>query len=71
MAMTEEQLTAKIAELDEIIDAGVTSTTVDGITTSIDLNTIKSQRKYYARQLTKLEGGSGSRFKQINLSGEA
>lgn len=35
--------TAKIAELEAILQAGETSTTIDGTTTTVDLNVIRQQ----------------------------
>ncbi|QDT07801.1 hypothetical protein K227x_62290 [Rubripirellula lacrimiformis] len=62
------ELRIRIEEIDRTIDAGVTSVTVDGTTTKIDIQALKDQRRYLQQQLA---AGSGRRplFTRIKTSG--
>jgi hypothetical protein len=66
MALTSTQA-ARLAELDEIIAASVSSTSKDGVSITYDLAAARKERDSL-RQLA-LSQPSGSRFRRVTLNG--
>lgn len=69
MALTAEQIEEKIDQINDMLDTGVTSTTIDGVTTSFSPGDLRKRKRELTRQLARLNGETGSRWKQIDFSG--
>lgn len=53
----EAAIQAKIDEIDETLDNGITSVTVDGITTTIDHRSLRKRRAELQRELAACQAG--------------
>jgi len=57
----------KIQELTEQISSGVTSKSKDGVSVSIDLNTLKSERNRLMLELNQLNTGNNANKTTITI----
>lgn len=60
MAATREQIEAAIAEINETLNQGVTSVSVDGMSSSIDLTALRKRRGELRRELAALDNPNAS-----------
>ncbi len=64
------ELKEAIANLEQILDSGASSVSVDGETTTFDLNAVGARLNDLQKQLDSLQGKKNKRplFNRINLS---
>lgn len=64
----QQQIDAKITELTETLQSGETSTTIDGTTTTVDLDCVRQERDNLAAQ-SKKQRLKRPRLSSVNLGG--
>lgn len=69
MALTQDQIAAKIAELEAVLQSGVTTININGTVTTVDLNVIRQQLANLRQQSTT-ERSRKPRIASIYLGGQ-
>ncbi len=72
MARSKAEIKLAIENLEQVLDSGASSVSVDGETTVFDIDGINSRLRDLRGELRSLEGRAARRplFNRINLSGE-